>query len=239
MGELHLEIIVNRLSREFKVEANVGKPQVAYKETITKAVNTVGKFIQQTGGRGQYGHVVMDMAPGLPNSGVTFTNKIVGGAIPKEYIPAVKEGVISASRSGTLAGYPVTDVEAVLVDGTFHVVDSSELAFKMAGSIAFSEGMKKANPILLEPIMDIEIVTPEEYLGDIIGDFNSRRGKIESIAQRGNVKVIRGLVPLAEMFGYATALRSSSQGRATYTMEPTAYAQVPAHISEKVILSGK
>lgn len=239
MGELHLEIIVNRLSREFKVEANVGKPQVAYKETITKSVSTVGKFIQQTGGHGQYGHVVMEMFPGLPNSGVIFNNKIVGAAIPREYIPAVKEGVTSAARSGTLAGYPVTDIEVVLVDGTYHVVDSSELAFKMAGSIAFSEGMKKAAAILLEPIMDIEIVVAEEYLGDVIGDLNSRRGKIESIAQRGNVKVIRGLVPLAEMFGYATALRSLTQGRATYTMEPTAYAQVPAHISEKIILSGK
>ena len=233
MGELHLEIIVNRLSREFKVNANVGKPQVAYKETITKSVSTVGKFIQQTGGHGQYGHVVMEMSHGLPNSGIIFTNKIFGGAIPKEYIPAVKEGVISAARSGVLAGYPVTDVEVVLVDGTFHVVDSSEIAFKMAGSIAFSEGMKKATPILLEPIMDIQIVVPEEYLGEVIGDLNSRRGKIESIAQRGNVKVIRGLVPLAETFGYATGLRSLTQGRATYTMEPTAYAKIPVHISEK------
>ncbi len=239
MGELHLEIIVTRLLREFKVTANVGKPQVAYKETITKSVSSVGKFIQQSGGHGQYGHVVLEMLHGLPNSGVIFTNKIVGGSIPREFIPGVKEGVISSARSGSLAGYPVTDVEVILVDGSFHEVDSSELAFKMAGSIAFSEGMKKAAPILLEPIMDIEIVVPEEYLGDIIGDLNSRRGKIESISQRGNVKAIRGLVPLAEMFGYATVARSLTQGRVAYTMEPTAYAQVPAHISEKIILSEK
>jgi elongation factor G len=235
MGELHLEIIVDRMKREFKVEANVGKPQVAYKETITKNVEVVGKHIQQSGGRGQYGHVVFTMGPNEQGKGVTFESKIVGGAIPREYIPAVKDGVFEAATSGALAGYPATDIHVELIDGSFHVVDSSELAFKMAAIYAFKDGMRQSNAILLEPIMDIEVTTPEEYMGDVIGDLSSRRCKIESMNQKGNVKAIRGFVPLAEMFGYATSIRSLSQGRATFTMEPSYYAEVPKSVSEKVV----
>jgi elongation factor G len=235
MGELHLEILVDRMLREFKVSANVGKPQVAYRETITNRITATGKFIQQTGGRGQYGHVVLDMAPGEPNSGIEFINRIIGGAIPREFISSIEDGVINASKSGTLAGYPVTDIKVILIDGSFHEVDSSDLAFKMAGSIAFTDGLRKGKSILLEPIMDLEVTAPEEFLGDVIGDLNSRRCKIQSIKQRANVKAIRGFVPLSEMFGYATALRSLTQGRATYTMEPSYYMEVPANIVQEII----
>ncbi len=235
MGELHLEILVDRMRREFKVEANVGKPQVAFKETITKEVEIVGKHIQQSGGRGQYGHVVMIMRPGERGSGVVFESKVVGGAIPREYIPAVKAGVMEASLSGALAGYPAVDISVELIDGSFHVVDSSELAFKLAASYGFRDGMRQAGAVLLEPIMDIEATTPEDYMGDVIGDLSSRRCKIESMHQKGNVKAIRGFVPLSEMFGYATAIRSLTQGRGTFIMEPSYYAEVPKNIAEKVV----
>ncbi|MBN1871687.1 MAG: elongation factor G [Candidatus Omnitrophica bacterium] len=235
MGELHLEVMVDRLLREFKVGANVGKPQVAYKETITKSIRCEGKFIQQTGGRGQYGHVVIEMAPALSGEGIKFESKIIGGAIPREYVPSVQKGITEASRSGALLNYPVTDVEVKLVDGSFHEVDSSDLAFKMAASIAFNDGLKKGSSVLLEPIMALEVVTPEEYLGDVIGDLNSRRAKIESINQRGNTKIIKGVVPLSEVCGYATSIRSLTQGRATYTMEPSCYQEVPKNIMEKIV----
>ncbi|KXG75254.1 Elongation factor G [Fervidicola ferrireducens] len=235
MGELHLEIIVDRMFREFKVQANVGKPQVAYKETIRKAVKAEGKYIRQTGGRGQYGHVWLEIEPLEPGKGYEFVNKIVGGVIPKEYIPAVDAGVREAMQNGVLAGYPVVDVKVTLFDGSYHEVDSSEMAFKIAGSVAFKEAMKKADPVLLEPIMKVEVVVPEEYMGDVIGDLNSRRGHIEGVEMRGNVQVIRGYVPLAEMFGYATDLRSKTQGRGTYTMQFSHYAEVPKNIAETII----
>lgn len=234
MGELHLEVMVDRLLREYNVGANVGKPQVAYKETITKSVRSEGKFIQQTGGRGQYGHVVIDMSPAQRGVGIKFESKIVGGTIPKEFVPAVKEGVEVAARSGVVLNYPVIDVEVKLIDGSFHEVDSSDLAFKMAATIAFNDGLKKGAPILLEPIMLIEILTPEEYLGDVIGDLNSRRAKIESITQKGNTKLIRGVVPLSEVCGYSTSIRNLTKGRATYTMEPSCYQEVPKHIMQKI-----
>jgi elongation factor G len=218
------------------VEAQVGLPQVAYRETVTKKVTSSGKFIQQTGGHGQYGHVVIEIGPqDMPGKGVTFEDKIKSGAIPREFISSVKQGIMESAKSGVLSGYPVTDIAVILVDGSFHEVDSSELAFKMAAAIAFSDGLKKAGPILLEPIMDIEIVVPEEYMGAIIGDLNSRRGKIVSLATRVNVRTIRAYVPLAEMFNYATISRSLTQGRASYTMEPSFYAEVPSHIAEKII----
>jgi len=240
MGELHLEIIVDRMLREFNVGANVDKPQVAYKETITRQTRAVGKFIQQTGGRGQYGHVVMDIAPAQKGSGIVFESKIIGGAIPREYIPSVKEGVIEAAQNGYLAGYPVTDVDAKLVDGSFHEVDSSDIAFQMAASIAFNEGLKNGGSILLEPIMNLEVITPDNYMGEVVGDLSSRRVKIESITDRGNLKVIKGFAPLSEMFGYATTVRSLTQGRASHTMEPSFYQEVPKNIAEKIIeLSGR
>jgi len=236
MGQLHLEIIIDRILREFNVEAGVGQPQVAYRETLTKKVRSVGKFISQSGGRGQYGHCVLEMEPQeTPGAGITFEDKIKSGAIPREFIPAVKQGVMGSAKSGVLAGYPVNDVKVVLVDGSFHDVDSSELAFQMAGSIAFSDGLKKAGPILLEPIMDIEVVAPEEFMGQVIGDLSSRRAKILSLAQRLNLRTIRANIPLAEVFNYATILRSLTQGRASYTMEPSFYAEVPSHISEKIV----
>lgn len=236
MGQLHLEIIIDRILREFNVEAQVGVPQVAYRETVTRAVKSVGKFISQTGGRGQYGHVVIEMGPQeAPGMGITFEDKIKSGAIPREYIPAVKQGIMGAAKSGVLAGYPVTDVHVMLVDGSFHEVDSSELAFQMAGSIAFNEGMRKARAILLEPVMDMEVVVPEEYMGQVIGDLSSRRAKIVSLAQRLNLRSIRAHVPLAEVFNYATVVRSLTQGRASYTMEPSFYAEVPSHIADKII----
>jgi len=235
MGELHLEVLVGRMVREFKVEANLGKPQVAYRETITKFSRAVAKFIQQSGGRGQYAHVVIEITPGEKGSGVTFKNKITGGAIPKEFIPSVKKGVNDAAKGGILAGYQLVDVDVKLVDGSFHEVDSSELAFRMAGSIALKDGVMKAAPVVLEPIMDIEVVTPLEYLGDVIGDLNSRRANIEAMTDKDGAKTIRGFVPLSEVFGYATAIRSLTQGRATYTMEPSHYEEVPKNIQEKII----
>lgn len=235
MGELHLEIIVDRLLREFKVGANVGKPQVAYRETIKIPAKAEGKFIRQTGGRGQYGHVLIEIEPLGKGKGFEFVNKIVGGAIPKEYIPAVEKGIVEAMESGVVAGYPVVDVRATLYDGSYHEVDSSEMAFKIAGSMAFKEAAKKAQPVLLEPIMAVEVVTPEEYMGDVIGDLNSRRGKVQSMEKRGNAQVIKVLVPLAEMFGYATDLRSKTQGRATYTMQFSNYEDVPKNIAESLV----
>ena len=235
MGELHLEIIVDRLLREFKVSANVGRPQVAYKETIRGASKAEGKFVRQTGGRGQYGHVVIQIEPSEAGTGFEFENKIVGGAVPREYIPAIEKGIREASDRGILAGYPVVNVRAVLYDGSYHEVDSSEMAFKIAGSMAFKEAAKNARPVLLEPIMSIEIVTPEEYMGDVIGDLNARRGRVHSIERRGNVQVIKAQAPLAEMFGYATSLRSKTQGRATYTMQFSHYDEVPKGVSEGII----
>ncbi|WP_297055379.1 elongation factor G [Thermosulfurimonas sp.] len=238
MGELHLEIIVDRLVREFKVGVNVGRPEVAYKETITSTAEAEGKYIKQTGGRGQYGHVKLVLEP-APGKGFEFISEIVGGAIPKEFIPAVEKGVREAMEQGVLAGYPVIDVRVRLVDGSYHEVDSSELAFAIAGSLGFKEAAKKANPVLLEPIMRLEVVTPEEYLGDVLGDISSRRGKVEGMDARGNVKVIRAFVPLAEMFGYATQLRSLTQGRANFTMQFSHYEKVPAHLAEEIIKKAK
>ena len=239
MGELHLEILVDRMKREFNVEALTGKPQVAYKETMTQPVEKAeGKHIKQTGGRGQYGHVVMKLEPAPPKSGITFISKIVGGRIPKEFIPAVEDGVLEAAMTGPMAGFPVTDVTVTLHDGSFHEVDSSEIAFKIAAIEGFKQGVLKGRPVMLEPIMLVEVVMPEEFMGEIIGDLQSRRGKIENIAQRGSSRVIRGYVPLAEMFGYATAIRSLSQGRAAYTMEPARYEQVPKHIADELIGHG-
>ena len=235
MGELHLEVVVGRMQREFDVKANIGKPHVAYKETATKKIDATGKFIQQSGGRGQYGHVEIELEPAQKGEGIVFVNKIKGGQIPKEYIPSVEKGVNGAAKSGVLAGFPVIDIKVTLYDGSFHDVDSSDIAFKMAASIALQDGLKKAACVLMEPIMDLEVAMPEEYLGDVLGDLNSRRAKIESIDQRGNLKTIRSLVPLAEMFGYATVVRSLTQGRATYTMEPSFYQEVPKNITEKLI----
>ncbi len=239
MGELHLEILIDRMLREFGVSANVDKPHVAYKETITRSNRAEGKFIQQTGGHGQYGHVVFDIMPAQKGSGVIFESKIIGGTIPKEYVPSVKEGVVEAAQSGVLAGYPVTDVDVKLVDGSFHEVDSSDIAFRMAANIAFNKGLEKGGSILLEPIMKLEVTVPEKYLGDVIGDLNSRRVKIESIYDRANAKVIDGYAPLSEMFGYATTIRSLTQGRASYTMEPSFYQEVPKNIAMKIIESEK
>jgi elongation factor G len=235
MGELHLEIIVDRLLREFKVEANVGKPQVAYRETITKTVEAEGKYIRQTGGRGQYGHVWLRVSPNEPGKGFEFKNGIVGGVVPREFIPAVEKGVFEASGNGIIAGYPLVDVKAEIFDGSFHDVDSNEMAFKIAGSMAFKEACQKADPVLLEPIMNCEVVTPEEFMGDVIGDLNSRRGKIQGMNPRHGVQVITAQVPLAQMFGYATDLRSRTQGRATYTMQFSHYAQVPKAVAEEII----
>ncbi|HOA82471.1 MAG TPA: elongation factor G [Thermodesulfovibrio thiophilus] len=235
MGELHLEIIVDRLTREFKVGANVGKPQVAYKETIKLPAKSEGKFIRQTGGRGQYGHVWLDVEPMERGRGFEFVNKIVGGTIPREYIPAIEKGVIEAMEGGVLAGYPVVDVRVTLFDGSYHEVDSSEMAFKIAASMAFKDACKKADIVLLEPIMDVEVVVPEDYMGEVIGDLNSRRGKIQSMEKRGKAQVIRAMVPLAEMFGYATDLRSKTQGRGTYTMQFSHYDEVPKNLTEQII----
>ncbi len=235
MGQLHLDIIVDRLLREFSVASTVGQPQVAYKETLTKKVISTGKFIQQSGGRGQYGHCVLEMRPQeAPGLGVTFEDKLKGGSIPREFVPAIRNGVNSSAKSGILAGYPVTDVAVTLIDGSYHDVDSSELAFQMAGSIAFSDGLRQASCILLEPIMDMEVIVPEEFMGTIIGDLNSRRAKIVSLGQRANTKIIRAHVPLAEIFNYATVIRSLTQGRATYSMEPSFYQEVPGHIAQKI-----
>ncbi len=235
MGELHLEIIVDRLRREFKVDCNVGKPQVAYKETITKSARIEGKYIRQSGGRGQYGHVWLDIEPLEPGSGFEFVDKIVGGVIPKEYIPAVGAGVKEAMDRGIVAGYPMVDVKVTLFDGSYHEVDSSEMAFKIAGSQAFQAGAKKAKPIILEPIMSVEVTVPEEYMGDVIGDINSRRGKVLGMDARANLQIIRTYVPLSEMFGYSTVLRSLTQGRATYSMQFSHYEPVPQNIAEELI----
>jgi elongation factor G len=235
MGELHLEIIVDRLLREFKVEANIGQPQVAYRETIRSTVKTEGKFVRQSGGRGQYGHVWLELEPLEPGAGFQFENKIVGGVVPKEYIAPVEVGVKEAMLNGVLAGYPMVDVKVKIFDGSYHEVDSSEMAFKVAASMAFKDGARKANPVILEPIMRVEITTPEEYLGDIMGDFNSRRGRIEGMESRAGAQVIRGHVPLSEMFGYATTIRSISQGRAVYVMFFSHYNEVPRNIAEKIM----
>jgi elongation factor G len=236
MGELHLEVLVDRMLREFRVDANVGKPQVAYRETIKNPVQKVEtRYVRQTGGRGQYGHVVLDLEPTGPGGGYEFVDKITGGVIPKEYIPSVDAGIQDAMQSGVLAGYPVVDIRATLVYGSFHDVDSSEMAFKIAGSMCFKEAARKAKPVLLEPIMAVEVVTPEDYMGDVIGDLSSRRGKVEGMDQRGTSQVIRAQVPLAEMFGYATDLRSRTQGRATYTMQFNSYQEVPESVSREIV----
>jgi elongation factor G len=236
MGELHLEVLVDRMLREFKVDANVGKPQVAYRETIKNPVSKVEtRYVRQTGGRGQYGHVVLDLEPTGPGGGYEFIDKITGGIIPKEYIPSVDAGIQDAMQSGVLAGYPVVDIRARLVYGSYHDVDSSEMAFKIAGSMCFKEACRKAHPVLLEPIMSVEVVTPEDYMGDVIGNLSARRGKVEGMEQRGNSQVVRALVPLAEMFGYATDLRSRTQGRATYTMQFNSYQEVPESVSKEIV----
>ncbi|MGI6361303.1 MAG: elongation factor G [Bacillota bacterium] len=234
MGELHLDIIVDRLLREFRVDANVGKPQVAYKETIRKPSKGVGKFVRQSGGHGQYAHCVVEFEPAEPGTGFIFENKIVGGVIPKEFITPVENGIKEAMENGVMAGYPVVDIKATLVDGSFHEVDSSEIAFKVAGSLAFKEGMSKASPVILEPIFKLEVSVPDDYMGDVIGDLNSRRGKIEGMEPRNNLQIIRGYVPLLEMFGYATDLRSRTQGRGTYVMQFDHYAEVPKSIAEDI-----
>ncbi len=239
MGELHLEIIVDRLMREFKVEANVGKPQVAYRETITKKVKVEGKFVRQSGGRGQYGHVWLEVEPQEPGKGYEFVDAIKGGVVPREYIPAVDKGIQEAMDTGVLAGFPVVDFKVTLIDGSYHEVDSSEMAFKIAGSMGFKEGCSKATPVLLEPIMSVEVVVPEEYMGDVIGDLNSRRGRIMGMEGRAGAQVVSAMVPLAQMFGYATDVRSATQGRATYTMTFDHYEQVPKSVAEEIIAKVK
>ncbi|MBI4055665.1 MAG: elongation factor G [Elusimicrobia bacterium] len=235
MGELHLEIITDRMFREFHVQANIGRPQVAYKETIRKKVSEEGKFIRQSGGRGQYGHVFLELEPLETGKGFEFVNKITQGRIPKEYIPAVEKGVREALPGGALAGYPLVDLRVILVDGSYHEVDSSEIAFKIAGAMALRSGARKAGPVLLEPIMKVEVLTPEEYMGDIIGDLNARRARIAEMGTRSNVRFIHGTVPLAEMFGYATSARSLSQGRASFNLEPSHYEEIPRQISEGIV----
>jgi len=239
MGELHLEIIVDRMQREFAVDANVGKPQVAYRETIRATVKTEGKFIRQSGGRGQYGHVWLELEPQEPGAGFEFVDKIVGGAVPREYIPAVGKGIVEAMGNGVLAGYPMVDIKATLYDGSYHDVDSSEMAFKIAGSMGFKAGTSQAKPVLLEPIMKVEVVTPEDYMGDIVGDLNRRRGRVQGMTDRSGAKVIDAEVPLSEMFGYATHVRSMSQGRANYTMQFEHYEEVPNNITKEIIASVK
>ncbi|MGH7267346.1 MAG: elongation factor G, partial [Candidatus Rokuibacteriota bacterium] len=235
MGELHLEIIVDRLLREFKVEANVGRPQVAYRETIRRKAEARGRFVRQTGGRGQYGDVEIEIEPVEAGTGFVFENKIVGGSIPREYIPAVEKGIREAMESGILAGYPMVDLQVSLLDGSYHEVDSSEMAFKIAGSMAFKDAARKAGPVLLEPIMQVEVVTPEDYMGAVHGDLAGRRGRIVSMEARGSSQVIRAAVPLASMFGYATDLRSLTQGRATYTMQFARYEETPAALAEEIM----
>ncbi|HEX5592232.1 MAG TPA: elongation factor G, partial [Solirubrobacterales bacterium] len=235
MGELHLEVIVDRMLREFKVEANVGKPQVAYRETIRKRVEKVeSRFVRQTGGRGQFGHVVINLEP-APEEGFVFEDKIKGGVIPNEFIGPAEAGMREALENGVKAGYPMVDVKAELVDGSYHDVDSSEMAFKIAGSMAIQEGAKKANPVLLEPVMAVEVVTPEDFLGDVIGDLSRRRGKVQGQDQRGNALAVQAFVPLGEMFGYATELRAMTQGRATYPMQFERYEEVPSNIAEEIV----
>jgi len=240
MGELHLEIIVDRMKREFKVDANIGRPQVAYRETVRRRVEYVeGKFIRQTGGRGQYGHVVIHLEPGEPGTGFVFEDKVVGGVIPREYIGPVEQGVKEALENGVLAGYPMVDVKVELVDGSYHDVDSSEMAFKIAGSMAVKEAARQAGPILLEPIMDVEVVTPADYMGDVIGDLSSRRGKIGGVTERAGAQIVAASVPLSEMFGYSTTLRSMSQGRAIYHMQFSHYQEVPKSKAEEIVAKVK
>jgi len=234
MGELHLEILVDRMKREFKVEANIGKPQVAYRETITDSVQSEGKFVKQSGGRGKYGHVWLEMTPNEPGKGFEFENAIVGGAVPKEYITPVSRGIEDSMKNGVIAGYPVVDVKVKLYDGSYHDVDSDEVSFKVAGSMAFRDGARKAKPVLLEPMMEIEVTTPEEYMGDVMGDLNSRRGKVEGFNARKDAQVIKAKAPLSEMFGYATVLRSMTQGRAIYSMQFAHYSEVPKSIAEEI-----
>jgi elongation factor G len=239
MGELHLEIIVDRMKREFSVEANVGKPQVAYRETIRTAIEQEGKYVRQSGGRGQYGHVWIKIEPQEAGKGYHFENAIVGGVIPREYIPAVDKGIQEQMQNGVIAGYPVVDVKVTLYDGSFHDVDSNEMAFKIAGSMAFKDGAKRAKPVILEPIMKVEAVTPEDFMGDVMGDLNRRRGVLQGIDDSPSGKIIHAEVPLSEMFGYATDLRSMSQGRATYSMEFAKYCEVPANIAEQIVDKSK
>ena len=236
MGELHLDVLVNRMVREFHVGANVGRPQVAYRETIGKAVEKIdGKYVKQSGGKGQYGHAVINLEPALPGEGFEFIDKITGGRIPREYIGAVEKGIRDALDGGVLAGYPLVDLRATLVDGSFHAVDSNEMAFRIAGSMALQAAAKRAGIKLLEPIMEVEVVTPEDYMGDVIGDLSSRRGKIEGMGSRGNARVVTALVPLSEMFGYATDVRSQTQGRAAYSMQFHSYQEVPNTIAEEIV----
>ena len=238
MGELHLEIIIDRLQREFNVDAVVGQPQVAYKETITRSAKAEGKFIKQSGGHGQYGHVVLELEPLATGEGYKFVDKTTGGAIPKEYMPAIDAGIQEAMQKGLVSGSPMVDIQATVTDGSYHDVDSSEIAFKLAGSIAFHNAASRAHPVILEPVMKIEVVMPQEYMGDVIGDLNSRRGRIEETEQQNGRQVIRGLAPLESMFGYATALRSITQGRGNYTMQFSHYGQAPAHIVEELTRQG-
>lgn len=239
MGELHLDIIVDRLKREFHVDANVGKPMVSYKETIRKKVEAEGKFVRQSGGRGQYGHAVIELEPLEPGSGFQFESKIVGGAVPKEYIGPIENGIKEAMENGVLAGYDMVDMKATLIDGSYHDVDSSEMAFKVAGSMAFKNAAEKADPVILEPVMKIEITVPDEYMGDVMGDLNGRRGRIEGMEAQGNTQIIHGFVPLSEMFGYATDLRSRTQGRGLYSMQSDHFEEVPKSISEEIIAKRK
>lgn len=239
MGELHLDIIVDRMKREFKVECNVGAPQVAYRETFRSSAQVEGKFVRQSGGRGQYGHVWIEFSPNEEGKGFEFENAIVGGVVPREYIPAVQAGLEDAMQNGVLAGYPLIDIKAKLFDGSYHDVDSSEMAFKIAASLALKNAAQKCNPVLLEPIMKVEVIVPEEYMGDIMGDITSRRGRVEGMEARGNAQVVKAMVPLAEMFGYATALRSNTQGRGTFTMHFDHYEEVPKNIAEEIIKKNK
>ena len=239
MGELHLDIIVDRLLREFKVGCNVGNPQVAYRETIRKTVKSEGKFVRQSGGKGQYGHCWLELTPLEPGAGFQFDNKVVGGAIPKEYIAPIEAGVKEAMENGVVAGYPMVDIAVTVYDGSYHEVDSSEMAFKIAGSMGFKAGAEKANPVLLEPYMKVDVTVPENYMGDVIGDINSRRGRIDGMEARNGAQVIHSFVPLATMFGYATDLRSKTQGRGTYTMQVDHYEEVPKAVAEEIIEKNK
>jgi elongation factor G len=239
MGELHLQIIVDRMLREFKVDCKVGEPQVAYRETIRKPAKAEGKFVRQSGGHGQYGHCWIELTPQEPGEGFVFENKIVGGVIPKEYIGPIEAGIKQAMENGVIAGYPMVDIKATVYDGSFHEVDSSEAAFKIAGSMAFKNAAEKATPVLLEPYVKVEVTVPEEYMGDVIGDLNSRRGRIEGMEPRNGVQVINGFVPLSEMFGYSTDLRSKTQGRGNYSMEVAYYDEVPKNISDAIVSKNK
>jgi len=234
MGELHLDILVERMKREFQVEANIGKPQVAYRETIRKSVEAEGKFIRQTGGKGQYGHVCLKLEPRKSGEGFKFVNEIVGGSVPKDYIPAIEKGLLEQMQNGVLAGYPMVDIKVTLFDGSYHEVDSNEVAFKVAASMALRQGATDADPVLLEPVMKVEVVTPEEYMGDVMGDLNRRRGIVHGMQDNPSGKVINAEVPLSEMFGYATAVRSASQGRASYSMEFLTYAEAPQSVVDAV-----